>query len=29
MVKSDLSRHLYDGAVTVESVGQGNYCGQV
>ena len=29
MVKSVLSHHLYDGAVTVEGVGEGDYCGQV
>ena len=28
MVKSVLSHHLYDGAVTVEGVGEGDYCGQ-
>jgi hypothetical protein len=29
VVKSVLSHHLYDGAVTVEGVGQGDYYGQV
>jgi hypothetical protein len=29
MVKSVLSHHLYDEAVTVEGVGEGDYCGQV
>ena len=29
MVKSILSHHLYNGAVTVEGVGEGDYCGQV
>ena len=29
VVKSVLCRHLYDEAVTVESVGEGDYCGQV
>ena len=28
MVKSVLSHHLYDGAVTVEGVGERVYCGQ-
>ena len=28
MVKPVLSHHLYDEAVTVEGVGQGDYCGQ-
>ena len=29
MVKSVLSHHLYDEAVTVEGVGERDYCGQV
>jgi hypothetical protein len=28
VVKPVLSHHLYDGAVTVEGVGEGDYCGQ-
>jgi hypothetical protein len=29
MVKSVLSHNLYDEAVTVEGVGEGDYCAQV
>ena len=29
MVQSVLSHHLYDEAVTVEGVGERDYCGQV
>ena len=29
MVKPVLSHHLYDGAVTVEGVGKGDYYGQI
>ena len=28
VVKSVLCHHLYDEAVTVEGVGEGDYCGQ-